>query len=135
MKINSNAHGYQKNLFLKKLQICRSFQVLGRGKKSVFNFLLTQKKLYISFGKYEKFRDKRIFISRIKLFINFVFFAIFLGLQEEKKFCLIFLLIIIVIVNIMKIHTSFSIALEERSEEEEEDLMIFITFSSLDYEN
>jgi len=35
----------------------------------------------------------------------------------------------------MKIHTSFSIALEERSEEEEEDLMIFITFSSLDYEN
>lgn len=32
----------------------------------------------------------------------------------------------------MKIHTSFSIALEERSEEEEE---LFITFSSLDYEN
>jgi len=28
----------------------------------------------------------------------------------------------------MKIHTSFSIALEERSEEEEEDLMIFYNF-------
>lgn len=34
----------------------------------------------------------------------------------------------------MKIHTSFSIALEERSEEEEEE-ELFITFSSLDYEN
>ena len=91
--------------------------------------------MYISFGKYEKFRDKRIFISRIKLFINFVFCNFFGVVGEEKKFCLIFLLIIFVIVNIMKIHTSFSIALEERSEEEEEDLMIFITFSSLDYEN